>query len=206
MSPEGKIIVVEKPDSVSWDVIHDVLWAAHKDNREKGMYMRYPSLSGEQLKEKVGINGKCFVAFYKDNVVGTCSFKLIKRNRWYAKGRVAYYLMEGVLPEFQGLGVYGKLMEAREEHVRSLGIQIAEMDTAEYNKEIQAIVLHYGFKYVKFYSYPSGKHYSVVLAKWFNNCPFSNLYCKWRFYLSRFEVKLKFKPGRIKRFNFLNYK
>ena len=34
---------MEKPDWVSWETIHDVLWEAHAENRKNGVFMRYPS-------------------------------------------------------------------------------------------------------------------------------------------------------------------
>ena len=45
-----EIRIMEKPDYVSWDEIHDVLWAAHKENRDAGMHMKYPGLPGDQLE------------------------------------------------------------------------------------------------------------------------------------------------------------
>lgn len=46
------IEIVEKPEWVSWDDIHDVVWKAHENNRKKGVIMSYPSLPGEKNKGK----------------------------------------------------------------------------------------------------------------------------------------------------------
>lgn len=168
-------------------------------NRERGIFMKYPSLSGEELERKVG-SGHCLVAIQNGHVIGTCSFKVVKRNEWYAKKQnIAYYLMEGVLPQWQGKGVYGKLMKDRESLVKKKRINIVEMDTAENNKEIQRILLKHDYKYVKLRSFYSN-HYSVVMVKWLDGCPYRNLYCQIRFIMSKWKIKLKYKPGHIKRF------
>ena len=69
--------VMEKPEWVSWDEIHEVLWKAHEQNRKKGVIMSYPSLSGEEIKNKIGDKGKLFVAIEDNKVIGTLA--LIKR-------------------------------------------------------------------------------------------------------------------------------
>ncbi len=62
---------MEKPEWVSWDEIHEVLWKAHEKNREKGIIMASPSLSCEEIKNKIGNKGKMFLAIVGDKVVGT---------------------------------------------------------------------------------------------------------------------------------------
>lgn len=194
------IQVLEKPVELSWDAIHEVLWAAHKENRERGMKMRYPELTGAEIEQLLGNSGRCFVAIHDGRVVGTCSYVVRKRKTWYAKGkRVAHYILGGVLPECQGKGVYSQLMAYREKAVIESGLQIIDMDTAEQNKKETDILQHNGFRFVGYSSYPYGKHYSVVMAKWLNGCPYSSRYCSARFYLSKIKTKLRYKPGHIKR-------
>jgi hypothetical protein len=59
---ESSIQIIEKPEWVSWDEIHEVVWEAHANNREKGIIMSYPSLSGEEIKNMIGDHGKMFLA------------------------------------------------------------------------------------------------------------------------------------------------
>jgi RimJ/RimL family protein N-acetyltransferase len=191
----------EKPDNVSWDSIHEVLWKAHEQNRAHGMYMLYPSLPGEKLKELIGSTGHCFVAMEGNKVVGTCSFKPINRNAWYSKGRkTAYYILDGVLPEFAGKGIHARLFNLRQSYVEKQGYDLFVMDTAEHNLPIQKIFLKNGFRYVSFKCYSSGGNYAVIIAKWLNGCPYLDWYCQLRFLLRKYYIKLRFKPGYIKRF------
>ena len=73
MNNDTRIKIVEKPDWVSWDEIHEVLWKAHEKNRENGVFMSYPSLTGEELKNMLGNHSKLFIACEDKKVVGTLS-------------------------------------------------------------------------------------------------------------------------------------
>lgn len=192
--------MMEKPDSVSWDVIHDVLWAAHAKNREDGIHMKAPALSGEKMKELVGEQGRCLVAMDGDKVVGTSSYKIITSNKWYAQGQaIAYWMLNGVLPEYQGNGIYSKLLRYSEESIRQSHINLIEMNTAEHNTTVQRALRKKGWVYVDFITFPTD-HYSVVMVKWLNACPFSRWKCWWMFTSNKWKEKIKYKPGRIKRF------
>ena len=196
-----EIIIKEKPDWVSWDEIHEVLWKAHEGNRKAGMYMKYPSLSGDEISKLIGNLGHCFVALDGEKVVGTCSYKILKRNLWYAKGQnVAHCVLAGLLPEYRGRGIYQRLLDYRESFVMKDGIKIMDMDTAERNIGVQKAFIRNNFQYVYFNSFPYGKHYSIYMAKWLEERPYSLFYCKYRYYLAKFKTKVRFKPGRIKRF------
>lgn len=198
---KSSIQIVEKPDWVSWDDIHELLWKAHEGNRKAGMFMKYPSLSGDEISELLGSKGRCFVALDGGKVVGTCSYKVAKRNTWYAKGqKVAHCVLAGLLPEYRGSGIYQRLLDYRESFVRKDGINIMDMDTAERNISVQKAFIRNNFHYVYFNSFPYGNHYSVYMAKWLDGCPYSLLYCKCRYYFAKLKTKVRFKPGQIKRF------
>lgn len=192
---------LEKPESVSYDEIHEVLYAAHAVNRAKGMNMHNAELSGEELKESIeGKNGKCYVAMDGDRVVGTTSYELRSRNRWYAKGTIPYLTKAGVLPEYNGKGVYKTLAKYRDEEVAKLDCSVSEFDTAEHNDRIQEIWAKKGARKVSFIAPKDADHYSVVIAYWPKGCPYSKLYCALRFTLKKWYVKLRYRVGGQKRF------
>ncbi len=71
-----KIEIIEKPDNISYERIHDLLWRANESNRRDGFILRTSNLSGEQIEEtirKEGSEGHCFVALYNKKQVGTLS-------------------------------------------------------------------------------------------------------------------------------------
>jgi len=189
MDLDNKIIITEKPDNISWSTIHEILWAAHKNNRERGMSMKLPSLSGDELKEFMTDEGHCYVALCDNQIVGTCSYKIINRNTWYAKDqKVAYCALGAVLPEYQRMGIYKKLLDYRENAIKENKIGILEMDTAEHNVIVQKALYKNGFRYVSFKAYPYRKHYSVVMVKWLYEKPYRGFICKIMYLLTKYKT------------------
>ena len=81
MDSETGYVIIEKPLSVSFDQIHEVLWAANESNRNKGIILKTSELSGPELEERIGRDGKCFVAMKEDRVIGTASMRVRDRDR-----------------------------------------------------------------------------------------------------------------------------
>ncbi|MBR4389309.1 MAG: GNAT family N-acetyltransferase [Prevotella sp.] len=178
-----------------------MLWKAHERNRAAGMNMLYPSLPGDELEKVVGAEGRCFVAIKDGKLVGTCSYKPVRRNMWYDKGQVsAYFILEAVSPEYEGKGIYARLCKLREEDAIKRGFRLFEMDTAERNYHSQTILKNNGFRHVFFRPYKTGGIYAVHMAKWVGKSPFPKWYCKGMFLLRKVYAKVRFKPGYIKRF------
>ena len=195
------IKIQAKPETVSWEEIRQVIWESHKENRERGLHMRYPSLSGEEMKEVVGDDGQCFVAMDGDKVVGTCSYTLKNRKSWYGKnGPVAYLLLAAILPEYHGRGIYSRLLACREQSILNAGINTLEMDTAEKNKHVRRILRSHGFMPVELRAYPYGNHYSVVMIKELGSSHPNKVECTLRYVWSYIKTKLRYKPGKVKRF------
>ena len=111
-----EIKVLSKPEWVSWDDIHELLIAAHKKNIEKGMSMRIPQMSPEELKTKLGEDGRCYVALANDKLVGTTSVRFYQGRSWYDKGQlVAHSMLSAILPKYQGIGITEDLNELRDD-------------------------------------------------------------------------------------------
>ncbi len=196
-----EVEIIEKPDSITWDDIHNVLYKAHEENREKGIFMRTSILTGEELRERLG-HGVCLVALVKGQLAGTASIKFLYRDRWYAHEMIGDLMLVGILPEYKGLCIYTKLLNKLEDIARMHKLSILELDTNEKNILMQKISLAKGFKKVSMFASPFVKHYSVVMAKWLNQCPYSDLYLKLRFFVFCAKFKLRIKPGNIRRFRY----
>lgn len=196
------IRIIEKPDWVSWEDIHKVLWDAHAENRKKGIVMSYPSLAGEEIKKKIGDNGKMFVAIEGDKVVGTLA--LIKRveKRWYNSGTCGYLCFGAVLPTYSGKGIYKSLYQLAETTAKQMGLPVLTRDTNEKNARMLKITKQEGYHYVACKAYKD--HYNIVRAKWLGKCPFPTWYIKMRYLISKLKTKSRYKmdpqKGKIKRF------
>ena len=190
------IQIEEKPEWVSWDEIHNVLWTAHSDNRDKGVVMRYPSLSGDEIRLKIEGNGKMLVAIEDNKVVGTAAIVKKAASFWCGKGNFAYICFASVLPEYNGKGIYKALDLKREELARSMGLYRMLGDTHENNTHRLTIAKKAGYRFVDYKLY--GDHYNVVMVKWLEGCPYSSLRCSAYFFLRKCYVKTRAKLGRIK--------
>lgn len=190
MDREG-IVVVERPESVSWEQISFVLRKAHEENVKNGIILPYPHLPPEEIRKKIeDRDGVLYVALDGEKVVATGAVKIIHKNLWCGSGKYAYCFFAAVLPEYAGRGIYRKLIIAREEYARSKGVSRLLFDTDEKNKRVLSISKKDGYRYVDYRIRDS--HNSVLLVKWLDGCPYSRIRC--------FAEYLKIKIGKkIKR-------
>ena len=184
------ITVVEKPDWVLWEDIQQCLYDAHSVNRANGINMSHYQWSVEKIKETIGEKGVTLVALDDKKVVGTASFGEKYGHFWYANGRYAYLCFAGILPEYNGRGIYKALCEKREEIAKSLGYSIMVLDTHYFNRRLQRISADNGFRFVRFFRASTKDHYSVVMAKWLDGCPYSKFYCHWKYEVCKIKTLL----------------
>ena len=188
---DSEITIIEKPDWVSWGEIHNVLWAAHAENRNKGVVMRYPSLSGEEIKNKIEGNGKMLCAIVDGKLAGTAAIITKKVKYWYNKEPeiIAYLCFASVLPEYSGKGIYKQLNMTREKEARTMGYKRIMFDTHENNTHKIQVDKSNGFKLVDYVFYKD--HYNVVMVKWIDGCPYSENRIKYEFAKRKVTVKIK---------------
>ena len=200
-----EIQIMEKPEWVSWDDVHEVLWKAHEQNRNKGILMSYPSLSGEEIKNKIGESGQMFVAMEEGNrVLGTLA--LIKKTgtQWYNAGQYGYLCFGAVLPECSGKGVYRSLYKLAETTAKEMGLTVLTRDTNENNARMLKITKQEGYHFVECKAYKD--HFNIVRAKWLDKCPYPVWFIELRFVISKIITKTRYKmdsqKGKVKRFGF----
>ncbi len=186
----NEILIVEKPDWVSWEDIKQCLFEAHAVNREKGIIMTHYQWPSERIIETIGDNGRMFVALASDKLVGVAAVCDKTGDTWYAKGKYAYLGFAGVLPEYNGQGIYNKLIKAREDFARKQNFNTIIFDTHQRNKVVQNKALKNGYRYVRFFRASSKDHYCVIMAKWPDGCPYSKLYCFYKYILSGIKTLL----------------
>lgn len=188
---KSNIQIVEKPEWVTWEVIHEVLWEAHQDNRDHGVVMTLPSIPAEELKNKFGEQDEILVALDGEKVVGTAAIR-VRRFPYWCSGeddRYAYICFASVLPEYSGMGIYKALDMRREALAREMGLVKLLGDTHEDNQHLLRIKKKTGYKFVGYKHFSD--HYNVVFVKWLDGCPYSPLRCKFEFQKSCLLVKLK---------------
>ena len=187
MDPSIRISL--KPESVSWDEIHQVIWQSHEENRRNGVVMRYPSLPGEEIRKRVGEEGKMLVALTEDGkLIGTGAVFPKKASLWFGKDTFAYCCFASVLPEYNGKGVYKEICRRQEEMAREMGLDKMLFDTHEKNSRNLGHSIKAGYRPVdvKFY----GDHYNVVMVKWMDGCPYSDWVCAFHYRLRSLRLHL----------------
>ena len=198
----GNIEIVERPDWISYEMIHDLLYSAHAINREKGFHVTSVNLSGEELKEHIGSDGKCFVALDGSKLVGTTSYRVVNRNFWCAKGLTADRIFAGVHPDYKGKHISSMLFDKVVEDVKERGILYIESTTQEQNEIVQKKNLKDGYRYISFRAPKDADYYSVVMLQWQNGCPLPKWKTDLHFILKKAQIKLLYKKGGRKRFGF----
>lgn len=141
--------IEEKPDWVSWDEIHNVLWKAHEDNRSKGVIMDNSSLPGDKIRDRIGKDGKLFVAL-GDKVVGTLA--LIKKTgkEWYYSGDCGHICFGAVLSDYSGKGIYRSLYQLAEKTATQMGLTVLTRSTHEHNERMLKITKQEGYCFVDY--------------------------------------------------------
>ena len=195
----GIIQILEKPDWISFDDIHELLYEAHKNNREKGLNVKTAEMTGVELEAHIGKNGKCFVALDGNKLIGTTSYRIINRNYWCVKDKVVDRILVGILPEYQGQHISTLLFDKILNEAQINGYKYIETRTSENNEIMQAISIKDGYRHIDFLS-TKADHFTVVMLKWLDACPYSMSQIDWHYKWRKFIIKLRYKPGRIKRF------
>lgn len=186
----GDISVIEKPEWVSWEEIKQCLFDAHAANRENGINMTHYQWPTDRIIKTLGDNGRMFVALDGEKLAGVAAVCDKTGDSWYAKGKYAYLGFAGVRPEYKGQGIYNELVSVRENHALMHGFNTIIFDTHQRNKVVQNKALKNGYRYVHFFRASSKDHYCVIMAKWPDGCPYSKLYCFYKYIISVIKTLL----------------
>ena len=190
---DSSIQIIEKPEWVSWDDIKQCLVDAHSINRDKGINMTNYQWPADKIKEFLGEKGVMLVALDGTRIVGTAAIAEKTEKKWYAQGRCAYMCFAGVIPEYSSRGIYKALINKREKIAEESGYHNLIFDTHCHNTRIQEIARKNRYRYVRYFCAKSGDHFSVVMAKWLRECPFSDRFIKRQFLISKILTKIQFK-------------
>ncbi len=196
-----KIVIQEKPDYISYEMIQEVLKKAHEANSEEGLVYATASQSVESLKEKIGDNSNCYVALVNDKLAGTETVSFREIDYWYYKGKVAIIKLLGIGPDFKGKKIGSSLVKACVDKAHDNNYQVIISDSAEHNIALKQLLFKFCFKTVDYCVYSGNNFYSNVYANWAEKCPYSDFYRVLRYNLKRLYIKFTFKSGKVKRFS-----
>lgn len=190
---EKKIDICIRPDWVTYEDIHNLLAVAHEENRRQGFVVKTSEMDAEALEKHIGPEGRCFVALDGDQLVGVTAVRIVSRSRRFVKGRVADQILSAVRPGYTGMRISSSLHEQVIAFAREHGLNQIEFRTAENNHKMQKVGLKWGFHYVDFVLYPNQDHYTAVLSKWLDGCPYSAGLLKGYYELKKAYTKFRWK-------------
>ena len=161
----GEIIVIERPDTVSWEDIRLSLVEAHTTNLRHGLVVRSTMLSADQLRNQVA-DGKCYVALDGDKLVGVAAVRIKSCHSWYCNGKVAHFLLDSVSTSYQGQGIYTLLQKKRYSYVQENDISVVTTNTAANNKRMVRMLPKHGFYRAVMFHAKDTDHFSITWVKW----------------------------------------
>ncbi len=168
----NQLIFMEKPDHVSWDDIHKVLWEAHESTRKQGLFYPTAEMSGEELREFLSKhNGRCLVAMDKDTVVGTMSYYVEDVNTRLFKGKFLKLALTGNLPAYKGKGIFSSLYNMCHAYAKAEGLDGITYGTAEKNRTMRNIFQNKGFIDYRCHYSPEKKRFVVGGIYCFDKLP-----------------------------------
>lgn len=198
---DQRIRIIQKPDNITIADIQALYACAHQSNVEKGIIHGTISEPLDKFASRFQNEScLCLVAMDGNKLVGTTSVDIIDVNKWYANEKTAHVFICGVLPNYKGQHIFTRLIDKVYEYADKQKLKLFTLNTAEHNVAMNRFAKQSGFKAVDFVSNKNSNCYSVIYVKWLDKCPFSDQYIRLRYLYKKYRVKIKYKPGRIRRF------
>lgn len=169
------ICIKEKDDSISYEMIVDVLHDAHSTTMENGMHFKAASQNVKETLDRLGDTGKFFCAIDdKDGLVGCGAvIKHTSSNMWWAcNGEYRSIEMVAVKNDHKGQGINRMLYKEMEKYGFS-DCPVMEMNTAVNNRIVIESNLRHNWVIAGYISWKGTNYYSVRMLKWRAGYPVS---------------------------------
>lgn len=198
------LIIIPKPDYISWEEITILLNRGYKERENEGLIYKAANQSVSETIERGSSNsGVVLVALLKDNLIGTITYRVMQNNEninWYYDSIYIHFGQLAVDPSIKKKGVGSKLLEK----IETIGLENS-VDSLIANTSVKAKWLlkwYYrtGFKKVDFISHPSTNYYSIVFRKPLHGKSYPVFYRLFKFYFSKFKcLILRKQTGGLRR-------
>ena len=155
------IVIIEKPDSVSYEQIQALLNSAHGSNREKGLEYGVADQSVEELEREMSKNSVCYVAMDGDKLAGTRTMQFRTKKFLFIKLKMLYFQLFAVSPDYKGRHLGDRLFDFCMEKADEMGYKYISGNSAEDNQIICHMYLKRGFVKAYYTKYPRNNFFSV---------------------------------------------
>lgn len=187
------IIIIEKPDTVSFDEIYEVVYAAHEENRKNGIKVNTRITNGKELKENLGKKFVCYIALDGEKIVGTAFGVIESEEKWCTKNlKIVRLEFFAVLPEYVGRKIGSLLYERIEQYALINEVDIIDLYVVEKNPA-RNMYLMKGFEEIDYVYRKRLKQNSVYMVKWLKKCKYPIFIRNCYYILKRSYIRIRYK-------------
>ena len=189
---DTEILIKEKPETISYEEIYELIYLAHKHNRQKGLQINTKIQNGTELKLHLGTDAKTYVALDSSGcLVGTVSVRIQESVIKESRLLVAYLMHLAVHPEHSGKGIGKKLCDrvenfALENHVDGVVLYVVEKNDA------RLFYIKNGYTPIDYIPRHAQKQNTICMIKWTKE----NVAISWKdrllYFLKRMRIRLKY--------------
>jgi GNAT superfamily N-acetyltransferase len=174
---ENELIIIPKPDYISWEEITALLHLAHEERAQEGLYYGAYTQTVEKTIRRVG-DGVCLVALLDGKLVGTATLQIQSE-----KGKkYAYGSQLAVHPSYKRYGIGSILDKKRIELCNQ--VYVLYIDTSEKAKTLINWRIKAGWQKIGFLSHKGTNYYSIKFRLPINGRKYSKFESWIRFYVS----------------------
>lgn len=189
-----KLIIIPKPDYVSWEEITKLLHLGYAERAEEGLQYSATDQSVQKTIERLG-DGICLVALLDGKLVATESYKLIEKKnlkwkRWFHDEKYYYLHSLTVHPDFKRKGIGLKIRNIIRDEAIKNNIPSLISDTSEHAKWLIDWYSRLGHKKVGYVSHSGTNYYSVIMRTPIHGKTIPDNYRKFRFFLSFLSCRI----------------
>jgi GNAT superfamily N-acetyltransferase len=143
-----------------------LLHRAYKRLADMGLYFVATHISDEEAKSLID-RGECFIAELDGKLIGT--ILLYSKGKYnpplYLRDDVSVFGKFAVEPEYQKYGIGDMLMKYIEDYVKSKGIKILALDTAEQAQHLIDYYSKRGYKFAGYHKWSMVNYRSIIMCK-----------------------------------------
>lgn len=178
-----EIIIREKDQTITYEMITNLLNEAHKENEINGMIFMARKQSVEQTIERLGEAGFFCVALINEQLVGTAAVTFVKNNN--KKMKFGIIKMVCVKNEFRGKGISSLMYAFLENKAMLQNCNYVITTTAISNKLVVNSNLKHSYYKYDYKSFRNTDYYSIVMKKDFKYSLYNRMYGTVRYYLKK---------------------
>lgn len=164
---ERKIEIRRLHPDDDMDKLTDLLHRAYATLAARGWHF-VASYQNTEVTIARCAKGDTFVAEFNGRIIATITLATAANtggSPWLDRTDVASFGQFAVEPELQNLGIGNMLMQAVEEHARSLGLSELALDTCEHAEHLIRYYSARGYRFIEHVKWPEVNYRSVVMSK-----------------------------------------